>query len=851
MQAGKYKDLDALFANQHFDCDPWIIGKIPKHYKRMTCSRQEAVRLAKLGASRMAAAYGARMFFTQSVIIGAVLDDGYDEVVVVSPSQYGKAIDDDEPVLTRDGWKRHGDLQVGDEVISMDGEFVKVLHVHPKCEMDRIVVFENGDEVICHHNHEWIYKGCNTRNHTRPRRTASVAEMEERGVKMTDGHSRFTVPEKTAIRGEEKELNVPPYVMGVWLGDGSTTKGQICACPADRKTLDECRKFYPEGREWVHKDTGVITAGFNGLKTDLGWYGLATDNPTEKYIPAEYLTASIEQRLELLAGLIDTDGYNYTDTRWGKKSRMTFTTAGRKLKDSFEALVSTFGWKCSVVEVEPFTSSSGIVGKKPYWMISFSPTFDIPCRLERKRPQGFSKQKGLGIKEIRHTNGIQGNCITVEGGTYLVGKHLIPTHNSYIMGHVALLRAYDGAKQYIAAGSADKTQIIMSYTTASTQEAAPEIKKALLMKPTELERLTTSVSKQKLAFANGGFVEPITLADAYNDNIAQNKAVGRGGDFIVDEAALLSDNTFAEMGRREFARIDGKKFKSVLISNPHRPGVFYDKLTQEDPPERTLIIWMDALTAVEEERFDKNTVYESEFARNKSTRRRYLLCILDADGGGMFDTPKICTEEEAEGDYTQYFLGVDAAYKGKDNIEVAVTAVGGGKIRPVHLHKIKKPQWIDGVTSKDIIKEIARIAYSYSAAMICVDVGWGVWLVEGLAGMGLNVRGVNFSETPTRARVKANHYAAKEASNKRAEMHLDFQSLIEDQALEVTQEVYDGIKATLPYVNSERKASGKIQICPKEQIKAVIGHSPDELDAVLLSVHASILFLGDTAYAIP
>ena len=422
---------------------------------------------------------------------------------------------------------------------------------------------------------------------------------------------------------------------------------------------------------------------------------------------------------------------------------------------------------------------------------------------------------------------------------------------SFLLGHVGLLAAYDGEKWYIAASSADKTQIIMSYATASTQEAAPEIQKKLLMKPTELERLTTSVSKQKLAFADGGLLEPITLADAYNNNVAQNKAVGRGGNFMVDEASLVSDNTFAEMGRREFARIDGKKFRSVLISNPHRPGVFYDKLTQENPNDRTIIIWMDALTAVEEERFDEETVFNSEFAKNRSTRRRYLLCILDEDGGGMFDTPKVCKEEDAQGDYTQYFLGVDAAYKGKDNIEVTVTAVGGGKVRPIKTIRIKKPQWIDGVTSKDIIKEIARIAFFYSASMICVDVGWGVWLVEGLSQMGLPVRGVNFSEAPTKARVKATHYAAKEASNKRAEMHLDFQSLIEDQVLEVTQEVYDGIKDALPYITSERKASGKIQICPKEKVKAIIGRSPDEFDSVLLSIHAAIIFLGDSTYAIP
>lgn len=421
---------------------------------------------------------------------------------------------------------------------------------------------------------------------------------------------------------------------------------------------------------------------------------------------------------------------------------------------------------------------------------------------------------------------------------------------SWLMGKIALLRAYEGAKQYIAAGSGDKTQIIMSYTTAATQEAAPEIKNKLLMKPTELERLTTSVSKQKLAFTDGGFVEPITLADAYNDNIAQNKAVGRGGDFIVDEAALVSEDTFAEMGRREFARIDGKKYKSVLISNPHRPGKFYDKLTQEHPPTRTLIVWADALTAVEEERFDIDTVYNSEFASNRSTRRRYLLCVLDVDGGGMFDQPKV-VREALEGDYTQRFLGVDAAYKGKDKIEVSVCAVGNGKMCVEETVEINKPKWIDGKTSEDIIKTVARIAYEKEAAFITVDIGWGVWLVEGLARMGLNVVGINFSETPTKERQRAKHYAAVEATNKRAEMHLDLQNLIESGVVEMTEQVYDGIKEALPYVTAERKASGKIQICPKEQIKAIIGHSPDKLDSVLLSIHAAIRFLGDTAYAIP
>lgn len=421
---------------------------------------------------------------------------------------------------------------------------------------------------------------------------------------------------------------------------------------------------------------------------------------------------------------------------------------------------------------------------------------------------------------------------------------------SFLMGRLGLYRAYTGAKQYIAGAAANVTQIIMGQTIAATQEASEEIKKALTMKQNEIDRLTSSVSKQRLAFSTGGFVEAITLGDVYSDNLTANKAVGRAGDFIIDEAALVSEQSFIEMGRREFAKIDGTKYKSIMISNPHKPGFFYDKLTQENPPEDTFILWMDALTAVEEERFSKETVFNSDFAKNKSSLRRYLLCVLDDDGDGMYAAPKVYDGHYA-GDYTQYFLGVDAAYKGKDNIEMTLTAAGGGKLHVDETRQVIKKKWIEGKTSEDIIKTIARYAHAYGVALCCVDVGWGVWLVEGLIRHGVNAVGVNFSEAPSKDRVKAKHYSATNATNKRAEMHLDFADFTESGILDVSRQVYDGIKDVMPYITSERKTNGKIQIRPKSELKAIIGHSPDKWDSALLSVHAAVRYLGDSTYAIP
>lgn len=850
------QELELLFESESKDCKKFYgQGYVPKHYKRLTCTREEADELAKIGFLTIGKYFEENLFYTQAVIAGAVFSDKYDNIIVVTPSSYGKLIADDEPVLTRCGWKNHGDLVVGDEVIAPNGDFAKVTYVHPKGFANRVVTFADGSKVKCHENHLWAVNYRNVRTNEKSVKVRSTAEMEKAKVLYQSGkeagRSKYTLIKRDAIKGEHKNLAVPPYVMGVWLGDGSTTKPQICACPDDVATLDKCREFYPNGGEWIHKDTGVITRHFIGLGQDLRKYDMCflDDSSKRKRIPEEYLTASLEQRLELLAGLIDTDGY--VDKERRDHARVVFTTSDVELKDSFEELISTFGWRVSTSVIPPTTSSSGIVGKKDVYVTSFSPDMTIPCVLPRKQftEEQCAKRRCLGITAIEPIDPVQGNCITVEGGLYCVGKRMIPTHNSWLLGRIAVVMAYEGNPTYIAHANGEGTKIIMSHVVNCLQTAHDSVRNALLNKKDQLERLATSVSKAKVAFANGGFAESVTLGDTYVDNVSANKAVGKPGNYIIDEAALVSDQAFSELGRADVARIDGIKYKKIMISNPHHPGYFYDKLTQENPSKRTLIIWSDALTAVEEHRITKEVVFEGDFAQHRDTLRRYLLCVLPDDGEGMYTVPPLY-KAPYKGDYVQHFLGVDAAYKGKDNIELCDTAVADGKIHIESIYEIKKDNWIEGKTSEDIIKEISRYARMTGAALVCVDVGWGVWLVEGLIRHGVPAVGVNFSESPTKERIRSKHYSATNASNKRAEMHLDFQDLTDGGVLEISEEVYSKIKDTLPYISSERKTSGKIQIKPKSELKAIIGHSPDEFDSVLLSLHAVVRFLGDSVYAI-
>lgn len=819
--------------NGKFGTDKVSLGFIPKHYKRISLSEDEQKRLAALGVTRIVGAFGDKLYYTQAVIAGAVLSGDYDKIAVITPSQYGKLLANETLVLTRDGWKQHGNLRVGDEVISPSGDFVKVLYVHPKGYANRCVTLQTGDKFYCHENHEWQVMDRNSHKI----RVLTTADMERRLLDM-HGRSNFLIPPREPVKGEHKRLAVDPYVFGVWLGDGSTRGGKMCSHPEDIAVLEACRELYPEGSAWMHKDTGVWTYNFNGLAHDLSAYGLCYQSRTvEKYIPDEYFTASLEQRLRLLAGLIDTDGYQYQED-----GRYYFVTAGRKLRDGFERLISTFGWKVSLVEHQPTTSSSGIVGKHVYWTIGFSPTFDIPCVLERKRPTRFAKQKRTGIVSIEHTPPCEGNCITVEGGLYCVGQHLVTTHNSWLVSRIALLSAYAGTRVNIAAATGDGTDIIMRHGMSAAAEAADEIKNALTAETLKrVDKLDQSMSKTRLSFPGRGSLQGLSLGDTFAD-VSKSKAVGRGGAYFVDEAANISSASMAEIGRREFSQLNGRKEPLVMISNPHRPGYFYDFITKDDLKDRECVIWSDALTACQEGRWTAQSVLESDFAEHADTLQRYLLCELPNQGTGMFDELKVRTEPTTYEGYTTRVLGIDAAYKGKDDIQVCLCDIEGDRVYFNAVEQIRKKKWIDGVTSKEIVEQIARTYHKLGCVMACVDIGFGVWLVEGLVQHGVNAVGVNFGAGPTKWRILARHYSAVEAQNLRAEMHLDLKDVVEHQVAEFSPQVYEQIKEVLPFVVSERKTNNKIIVVPKPEIKAKIGHSPDAFDAVLLALHAAVLY---------
>jgi len=418
---------------------------------------------------------------------------------------------------------------------------------------------------------------------------------------------------------------------------------------------------------------------------------------------------------------------------------------------------------------------------------------------------------------------------------------------SWLCGQLALWLANKNHQVYVSGGNTNTTEIIMNKTIGHIQHADREITDKLLETADKLERLQTSLSKKKLSFRGGGSVEGLSLGDTFNNPLKSNQAVGRGGDFIVDEASLISDDAYAEMGRREFAQEVGDPYISFEISNPHNPGRFFDKLTHTTIPKGTLIVWMDIRTAYEEGRVkSKEQVLESEFFQNKSTCKRYLLCELEDYSEASLFEPVTCDDSELS-EELEYCLGVDSAYKGEDGIATVLSAVDRqGKIRVLDHVAIKKEHWVDGRTGEEVVQSLVKIIQTYHVKHVCVDVGYGVYIVEGLAkrAQDFTVTPIAFGSGTTDYRKKAGHYAAVQGANKRAEMHLDLADLIENQRLSMTSEMHALVKEQLNAVQVYHKSGDvkpKTAIIPKDDIKKKIGKSPDELDATLLSVHAVLL----------
>ncbi len=328
-------------------------------------------------------------------------------VILAARPAIGKALALDTPIPTPTGWTTQGDLRPGDFVIGDDGHPARVRAISQTWH-DRPcyrLTFSDGSSIVADAEHEWLTETRASRksaqaaavgyNRTRNQRTfpeirttAAIAQTLRCPTK--DQRLNHSIVNAKPLVLPDAELPLAPYVLGVWLGDGTSAAhhGSVQA---------------------ILRSIGVLR---------------------NKHIPKAYLRASERQRRALLAGLLDTDG---TSTSTGS---IQFTTTSKRLADDVYELVVSLGYRCSI-------DPKSVRGRRPEsstaYNLNFS-THDDVFRLERKKRthrertthESNARRNSRFITSVELVPSVPVRCIEVENEShlYLAGRSMVPTHNS-------------------------------------------------------------------------------------------------------------------------------------------------------------------------------------------------------------------------------------------------------------------------------------------------------------------------------------------------------------------------------------------------------------------------------------
>jgi replicative DNA helicase len=313
-------------------------------------------------------------------------------IVVAARPGMGKALGLDTPLPTPTGWTTMGEVKVGDYLIGADGRPTRVVAAtnvmvgRPCYEVE----FSDGTVLVADAQHQWLTETRASRN-SAIRTTREIAETLR--CSTSDRRPNHSVANTKPLQASDRDLLVPPYTLGAWLGDGTNAADPEIVMRIEAEGIDG------DALEARLQAIGVLNA---------------------KHIPVEYLRASETQRRLLLAGLLDADG---TVTSAGA---IELSMANRQLADDvFELIVSLGYWchrECSATAIAMSFSTDDVV-------------FGLPRKAlahKERRVGGTARVSSRFITDVRPIASVPVRCVEVDNDDhlYLAGRAMIPTHNS-------------------------------------------------------------------------------------------------------------------------------------------------------------------------------------------------------------------------------------------------------------------------------------------------------------------------------------------------------------------------------------------------------------------------------------
>lgn len=338
-------------------------------------------------------------------------------------------------ILTPNGWKTMGDMKIGTEICHPFKGVTKVIGVHPQGFKDVYkVTFTDGSSAECGEEHLWQVTTPGMKWKNKGYRILSLRKIKER-IKDTSNNLVHFIPitEPISFQAQNNIFEIHPYALGVLLGDGGLTTGGITLTKQDTELFDLVTPYLPVNLEFnkCKKITQTIvrkdrknTTGHNCWNREIKNLNLNVKS-NAKHIPTKYLYSSINNRIALLQGLMDTDGYVSVDG-----TDVEYSTSSLALAKDFKFLVQSLGG--TVTSKIKAVNGVDYYIQRPVLHSSF-PLFRLTRKKLRWEQRKGKYQPRRGIKSIEFIGRKRCQCITVsaEDGLYLTDDFII-THNSLI-----------------------------------------------------------------------------------------------------------------------------------------------------------------------------------------------------------------------------------------------------------------------------------------------------------------------------------------------------------------------------------------------------------------------------------
>lgn len=354
----------------------------------------------------------------------------------------GKAQPLNTKIRTMNGYILMKDIRVGDKILHPTGGEQIVEKIYPQGVKSMYkVTFSDGSFTHCCNEHLWNVATDNWIKRGKPYQTLSLDQIMAEDIFACKNKKayRYRIPITNVIQYSPVEVEIQPYLLGCLIGDGGLTKS-VRFTTIDDEILDHFE--LPEGC-YIHKESkdkitysitgirGPISAGnqaiFRKLLRKYGLFGTRSDT---KFIPKDYLYNSEEVRLEILRGLLDTDGTVNSGGDIG------FSTTSEQLMKDLQELVWSLGGTIRIGTRIGRYKKNGVLKycKKSYRCSIMLPKGVIPFKLKRKvdrfnQPRKYSPVRK--IVAIEYVGEAEMQCIKVSqpDGLYLCDDFIV-THNT-------------------------------------------------------------------------------------------------------------------------------------------------------------------------------------------------------------------------------------------------------------------------------------------------------------------------------------------------------------------------------------------------------------------------------------